>query len=241
MNQPAYKVVAAELREAILQNRYPQGHRLPTEEELAAKFGLGRQTARRVFQELTAEGLIYRVRRRGTFAYPVSAPLTSTFGHLDDIVDFSAEDETEVLEPLFDAQPDDHVAEVLGLAGSIPGGLTIRRVQRSKILYYAQLRFPPEVTKLLAAEPVLTEDGLRGRFTIIGLIDREWGERIINLSEAIRPAAASKEISSHLGIAPRSAILAVERVYYDRIGRPVELAMTYYHPENFLLRSRLRR
>jgi DNA-binding GntR family transcriptional regulator len=39
--------VATDLREAILQSRYPEGNRLPTEEELAAEYGLGRQTIRR--------------------------------------------------------------------------------------------------------------------------------------------------------------------------------------------------
>ncbi len=97
---PAYKFIANELREAILQNRFPQGHQLPTEDELAKKYGLGRQTIRRAFQDLAAEGLIYRIRRRGTFAYPVTAPLTNSFGHVGDIGAFSTDDETEIIEPL---------------------------------------------------------------------------------------------------------------------------------------------
>jgi GntR family transcriptional regulator len=238
---PAYRFIANELREAILQNRFPQGHQLPTEDELAKKYGLGRQTIRRAFQDLAAEGLIYRIRRRGTFAYPVTAPLTNSFGHVGDIGAFSTDDETEIIEPLRVVEDDANVDELLQLAGAIPGSLVIRRVQRSKPLYFASLRFPPAVTELLAAERALAEPGHRGRFTIIGLIDRQWSEPILTLTETFGAVAATKEVAQHLDCPPRTPVMRVERIYYDRVGLPVELATTFYHPSNYILRSRMRR
>jgi DNA-binding GntR family transcriptional regulator len=238
---PAYKLIANDLRDAILQNRYPHGRQLPTEEELAAKYSLGRQTIRRAFQELTADGLIYRVRRRGTFAYPVTAPLTSSFGHVADIVDFSADDETEIVTPLRDAKPDPHVDELLQLGGQTASALTIRRVQRSRPLYFAHLRFPPVVTEYFATEPALAEAGHRGRFTIIGLIDRRWPDTIISLIQTMYAVGAPADVARGLDIKAGTAVLKVERIYYDRYGAPVELATTFYHPTNFVMRMRLRR
>jgi DNA-binding GntR family transcriptional regulator len=238
---PAYKVVANDLREAILQNRYPEGHRLPTEEELAAEYGLGRQTIRRVFQELVAEGLIYRVRKRGTFAYPVTTPLTSSFGHIADIMDYSAEDETEIVTPLHEVTPDANVDELLQLGGERASALTIRRVQRTRPLYFAHLRFPPVVTEFLAKEPVLTESGRRGRFTIIGLIDREWPDTIVSLTQTVYAVSAPADVARGLECKPGVSVIKVERLYYDRYGAPVELATTFYHPTNYVMRQRLRR
>jgi DNA-binding GntR family transcriptional regulator len=71
----AYRQVASGLRQAIAAGRYATGQRLPTEAELVASTGLGRQTVRRAFQELVTEGVIYRVRGRGTFAVPELAGL----------------------------------------------------------------------------------------------------------------------------------------------------------------------
>jgi GntR family transcriptional regulator len=238
---PAYRFIANELREAILQNRYPQGHQLPTEDELARKYGLGRQTIRRAFQDLAAEGLIYRIRRRGTFAYPVTAPLTNSFGHVGDIGAFSTDDQTEIIDPLRVVQSDPNVEDLLQLAGSNPSALTIKRVQRTQPLYFAWLRFPPAVAEVLSAERALGEAGHRGRFTIIGLIDREWSEPILTLTETFSAVAAPKEVSTHLQCPPKAPVMRVERVYYDRIGLPVELATTFYHPTNYVLRSRMRR
>jgi DNA-binding GntR family transcriptional regulator len=238
---PAYKVVANDLREAILQNRYPEGHRLPTEEELAAEYGLGRQTIRRVFQELAAEGLIYRVRKRGTFAYPVTTPLTSNFGHIADIMDYSADDETEIVTPLHEAASDMNVDELLQLGGERASALTIRRVQRTRLLYFAHLKFPPVITEVLAKEPVLAERGHRGRFTIIGLIDRQRPETIISLTQTVYPVPAPAEVARGLECKPGVCVLKVERLYYDRYGAPVEFATTFYHPTNYVMRMRLRR
>jgi hypothetical protein len=33
----------------------------------------------------------------------------------------------------------------------------------------------------------------------------------------------------------------VERVYHDRIGAPVEMAISYHHPKDYQMRMRLRR
>ena len=64
----AYRQLAANLRDAVAAGRYPPRRRLPTEAELVGSTGLSRQTVRRAFQELVSEGVIYRVRGRGTFA-----------------------------------------------------------------------------------------------------------------------------------------------------------------------------
>ena len=82
----AYRQVASDLRQAIAAGRYAGGQRLPTEAELVASTGLGRQTVRRAFQELVTEGVIYRVRGRGTFAVPGDGKYLRSFGSIDDLI-----------------------------------------------------------------------------------------------------------------------------------------------------------
>ena len=65
---PAYQALREQLRDEIAAGRYRDGVRLPTESELVARHGLSRQTVRRAFQDLVAEGVVYRVPGRGTYA-----------------------------------------------------------------------------------------------------------------------------------------------------------------------------
>ncbi len=66
-----YAQVENSLRQKIISGELEVGDRLPTEQELCEQFGVSRITVRRAVQNLVEEGLIYRLRGRGTF---VSAP-----------------------------------------------------------------------------------------------------------------------------------------------------------------------
>lgn len=57
------------LRQAIADGQFPSG-RLPTETELAGQFGVSRETVRLAADALQREGLLVKVRRRGTFTQP---------------------------------------------------------------------------------------------------------------------------------------------------------------------------
>ena len=66
---PAYQALREQLRDEIDAGQYRNGARLPTESELVARHRLSRQTVRRAFQDLVAEGVVYRVPGRGTYAH----------------------------------------------------------------------------------------------------------------------------------------------------------------------------
>ncbi len=70
--------IAEALREAITRGDYPPGTTIPKETELMAMHGAGRETVRRAIIQLTAEGLVEPVRRRGTMvrARPARRPIT---------------------------------------------------------------------------------------------------------------------------------------------------------------------
>ena len=70
--------IAAALRDAITRGDYPPGTTIPKETELMAAHGAGRETVRRAVIQLTAEGLVEPVRRRGTVVRvrPARRPVT---------------------------------------------------------------------------------------------------------------------------------------------------------------------
>lgn len=63
---PMWQQVADHLRDQILNGTYPAGQPLPSEEALAAEFGVSRPTIREGVKTLVAEGLVEVARPRGT-------------------------------------------------------------------------------------------------------------------------------------------------------------------------------
>src|SRR5438309_5340904 len=108
---PAYRELAAELRATIARNGAEV--RLPTEAELSQRHSLSRQTVRRAYQELVAEGVVRRIPGRGTFPAP-AGPYVRSMGSLDDLVAQAKDTEVELLAPLRSTrEPYEGVAEKL--------------------------------------------------------------------------------------------------------------------------------
>jgi DNA-binding FadR family transcriptional regulator len=70
--EPAYRKVAAALRERITDRSLAAGDRLPSETELARQFGVHRSTIREAMRELESSGLIGR--QRGSKLMVVTKP-----------------------------------------------------------------------------------------------------------------------------------------------------------------------
>jgi multiple sugar transport system substrate-binding protein len=67
---PVYYQLKVLLTEEILRGVYGTDGRLPTEQELCARFGLSRTPVTHALTELAADGLVLRRRRHGTFVNP---------------------------------------------------------------------------------------------------------------------------------------------------------------------------
>ncbi len=64
---PRWELIAAELRQDILQGRFAPAERLPNEQALAARFGVNRHTLRQAMQALAREGHVQVRQGCGTF------------------------------------------------------------------------------------------------------------------------------------------------------------------------------
>jgi len=71
---PKYLQVKRELLHELDAGAFAPGQRLPSEHELAERFGVSRQTIRQTVGELEREGRIYRAQGKGTFAADRRSP-----------------------------------------------------------------------------------------------------------------------------------------------------------------------
>lgn len=72
-----WRSIAGTLSDEIGRGQFPQGQKLPTEADLAARFGVNRHTVRHALADLAARGLVHARRGAGVFvtAQPTVYPL----------------------------------------------------------------------------------------------------------------------------------------------------------------------
>jgi GntR family transcriptional regulator len=238
----AYRQLAADLRQAVMAGRYPPGQRLPTEAELVASTGLSRQTVRRAFQELVSEGVIYRVRGRGTFAAPGDGRYLRSFGSIDDLMALSLDTELRVVEPLH-VLASLAVADTLRVAEDSVMAMSFLRLHDGVPFCHTRVHVPLEIGRRLRELPelrALTEPGDGARFTVISLVDRVSDRQIHNAVQNATAVAADPDTARRLGCPPGVPVLRIERLYCDRDLVPLELAVNHFHPDRYSYRLQMR-
>ena len=237
--QSSYRLLTQLLREQIFRDQFPEGTPLPTEVALASEHGLSRQTVRRAFQELVAEGLVYRVRGRGTFVTPYETRYRRPFGSVDDLMNLQLDTDFQLVAPLAPAIDGDAAAR-LHLVDPEVAGLTFLRVHAGEPFCRTRVYLPPKVGKALRGVRELTDPGVHSRVTIIGLIESH-GHDIAEAEQVITATASDEELAADLGCGVGIPILHIERTYLDRRGEPLELAVSEFLPSHYSHRSRLGR
>lgn len=252
--EPAYQTVRQQLRDEIAAGVYRDGARLPTESELVARHGLSRQTVRRAFQDLVAEGVVYRVPGRGTYAseagrgFPAGRSEATRglylrqLGSIDDLMSLSDDTAMEVLQGLcrgvdVDAAsrlrlPDDVVYTVVfrrlhGIGADVPFVVTT-------------VHLPESVARLVLDSADLAQ-GAVGTNTVIGVLEPHLAEPIAEAAQSITVSTADEQVAAALGCEPGHPMLRVDRLYSDTTGTPVELSVSHFLPEQYTYRVTLRR
>jgi GntR family transcriptional regulator len=236
---PAYQALREQLRDEIAAGRYPDGARLPTESELVTRHGLSRQTVRRAFQDLVAEGVVYRVPGRGTYASEPGRHYLRQLGSIEDLMSLSDDTTMEVLAGLR-RRVDVDAASRLRLDDDVVYSVVFRRLHDGVPFVLTTVHLVPSAAQPLLASPALA-DGTVGTHTIIGLLEPHLSEPIAEAAQSITVAPADGVVAEAVRCAAGHPMLRVDRLYSDSSGRPVELSVSHFLPEQYTYRVTLRR
>jgi GntR family transcriptional regulator len=234
--KPAYQVLREQLRDEIAAGHYRDGVRLPTESELVAQHGLSRQTVRRAFQDLVAEGAVYRVPGRGTYASEPGRYLRQ-LGSIEDLMSLSDDTTMEVLAGLR-RRVDVDAASRLRLDDDVVYTVVFRRLHDGVPFVSTTVHLVPSVAQSVQAE---LADGAVGTHTVIGLLEPHLAEPIAEAAQSITVAPAEAPVADAVGCEPGHPMLRVDRLYSDASGSPVELSVSHFLPEQYTYRVTLRR
>ena len=206
-----------------------------------ARHGLSRQTVRRAFQDLVAEGMVYRVPGRGSYASERGRRYLRQLGSIEDLMSLSDDTTMEVLDGLR-RRVDVAAASRLRLDGDVVYSVVFRRLHdgcaRSGTDHGATCRRRWRTTVLRSPE---LADGAVGTNTVIGLLEPHLDEPIAEAAQSITVGAADGPVAAAVACPAGHPMLRVDRLYSDASGRPVELSVSHFLPEQYTYRVTLRR
>ncbi|GJF13668.1 GntR family transcriptional regulator [Mycolicibacterium cyprinidarum] len=237
--EPAYQVLRERLREEIDAGSYPHGTRLPTESELVARHGLSRQTVRRAFQDLVAEGIVVRIPGRGSYASENGRGYLRHLGSIEDLMSLSDDTTMEVLEGLR-RRVDVTAASRLRLETDIVYTVAFRRLNGRVAFGHTMVHLPPAVAATVLPSPHLAT-GAVSTHTVIGLLEPHLRRPITDAAQSITVGGADDMVAAAVGCPPSHPMLRVDRLYSDEDGHPVELSVSHFLPEEYTYRVTLRR
>ncbi len=232
-NKPLYLRMKEDLLRRVQSGEWRPGELIPSENALAAEYGVSVGTARKAIEELADERLLVRQRGRGT--------TVAMHTHRQEVLRHyrlmtkdgeRVNEETSYLD-VASARASSTEAKVFG----VNRGTAVTRVRRLR-LYAKQ----PVVLEFLSLrEDVLPGVGALIRATqpevLYALLEREYHIIIAKVSEKIMAVKAEAEDTEALGVRAGEPMLEIERVAYDLNGRAVERRImrarndTYYLSE----------
>ncbi|MGW0121930.1 GntR family transcriptional regulator [Streptomyces sp. NPDC003327] len=225
---PLWYQVSQSLRASILGRAPDASLRLPTEEQLAAHYGVSVLTMRQALKELEEEGLISRHRRRGTFIEPGARRSTPRrlLGSIDAIVAQQSGERTTLLGHGTEPVP----GELAEYFPEVPEVVAYRRLradgESGEPTNWAENAVLPEVAA--AIDPADLE-----RWPMTKVLRDAVGVRISRITDTVEARLADPETATLLQVPLLSPILHYTGVTYDEAGRVVDVARIRYRGDRF--------
>lgn len=217
---PLYEQVGYFIRQRLIDNYWKPGTALPSEIELGKELGVSQGTVRKALDDMVADHLLYRRQGLGTFVseYTDRRALYLFFNLMD-------KDGTRVL-------PENKILEC-GPRKATPLECDRLRLRaNAKVIRLSRVRSLKGVPTILETVsvsqrlfPGLGRDGNLPPH-LYRHYQTEYGITIAKADERARAIAASNVEAEHLGVAPGSPLLEIERVAITLDAKPVELRVS---------------
>ncbi|GAA5161963.1 GntR family transcriptional regulator [Viridibacterium curvum] len=229
---PLYQQIKTLILQALEAGEWTPGQAIPSEQDLATRFGVSQGTVRKAIDELSSENILLRRQGKGTFVASHHDP-RALFRFLR-LVPLSGGGAQPVSMPLecWKARAGQEASKNLQVAMGSP--LTIiRRLLKfdTKPVVVDEIYLPGEVFQGLSLEMLQDWEG-----SLYSLFETRFGLRMIRASERIRAVAAERAPAELLGVPEHTPLLSVERVAYTYGDKPVEWRRGLYSTaEHFYL------
>jgi GntR family transcriptional regulator, N-acetylglucosamine utilization regulator len=219
---PLHHQVFRDLKSALDAREWRPGDRMPTERELAERYGCSLITIRHALSELVREGRIERTRGRGTYVLQprIDRDIAGAMSFSEEMQRRGLDPATRVvtgrIEPAGDA-----IAGSLGIAADAPVVYLERvRLGGGEPLLLEQARLPAERFPGLLAFDF-------ERRSLYDILSERYGTRIVRAREAVEPVVLRRREAELLDLPARSLALQIDGVAFAADGSAVEAARSF--------------
>jgi GntR family transcriptional regulator len=221
---PYYQQLKEILRADIEQRDLRPGDRLPGDHELCERYGVSRPVVRQALSELQYEGVLHRVKGRGTFVVPQltsQSLVQSLTGLFDDVAAMGRRLRSEVRTLRVVAADPDVAARL-----ELPAGTAVVELERLRFVddepwVYALSHVPAVLA------PDLVDQDLREQ-SLYALLERRYGLRLTRSRRAVEAHSPSASMARDLGLPRHGPVLKLTAVSYGADNRPVETFIAYH-------------
>ncbi|GAB6876325.1 GntR family transcriptional regulator [Thermaerobacter litoralis] len=236
-----YQEIMDEIRRQIREGHLRPGDRIPSERELAERFGASRMTVRHALNQLAWEGVIVRRQGQGSFVAEPKIPLGLQF-----LTSFSEDMRRRGLVPssrllsVAVVEADPGTAEALGL-------VVDRRVTSIRRIRYADnqplslehVQVPYRLLPALADHVRQVFKGSpRSSFSLYEFFTRA-GIGLHRARQTVEAAVATADMARLLHVPEGAPLLLLTRVSYDDGGHPVEVVKAWYRGDRYRYETEL--
>ncbi len=218
--QPLYLQIKSVLEKSLETGEWRPGEAIPSEIELAGRFGVAQGTVRKAIEALVADNLVVRRQGKGTFVATHTEEAASVFRFLRIRRD-DGKDEYPASR-LLDVRRAKASAEVARLLQLKPGEPV---VQLRRLLAYEDhpvvlddITLPAALFRGLTKSRMMSYHG-----SMYGLFETQFGVRMLKAEERVRAVAADVATAAILKVEAGAPLLAVDRVTFTYGDRPVEV------------------
>jgi GntR family transcriptional regulator len=231
-----YAQVESVLASEITSRSFKAGNRIPTEDNLMARFGVSRITVRRAIQNLVSRGLVEIRRGRGTFvaAPKITQELTQLSGFVEDMHALGRKATARLIDKKI-VTASEGVARQLAVAK----GTRVMRIQRVRLGDGIPISFDETYLPLEIGKKIITNN--LAVHPIFSLLERKYSIPLVEAEYRLEAVAAEPDIAAAMHIEAGSPMFLIERTSYSTAARPVDYEKLYYRGDLIRFVTRLAR
>lgn len=230
---PLYSRIATILERMIYSGRYEPGNKLPNEHELAEYFGVSIITIKGALSYLTSQGLIVRIRGKGSFVADVVPEIKSqVYTSMNSIVKFYSESRSKVLSidivKVGDSRSPKSLKEFFNLSNQDDIGRVIYTRTGSDFSHYIESYLPTECAKLITKK----ELGISGNF-ILTILYKKACIAVGKGTMILRADLAEPDVSDILQCQSFEPVIHVQAQFWTDHPKPLLIENVYYPARYF--------